>query len=125
MTDDEAAAFLDAGHTLQVATIGADGMPHLVAMWYGVLDGKVVFWTYGKSQKVIDLRRDDRIACLVETGQRYEELQGVELRGRGEIVEDRAAIDRIGEVVYAKYTGPIDGRRRQAIAVVGSKRVGI
>ena len=31
-------AFLEAGRDLQVASINADGTPHLVTMWY-VLDG--------------------------------------------------------------------------------------
>ena len=125
MTDEEVAAFLEGGKTLQVATIGPEGAPNLVAMWYAVVDGKCAFWTYGKSQKVVDLRRDDRITCLVEDGDRYSELRGVELRGRGEIVEDRAAIDRIGEAVAAKYTGPVDDNVRAGLAVVGAKRVGI
>ena len=126
MTDEETAAFLEDGRTLQVATIGSDGMPHLVAMWYCMLDGEPAFWTYAKSQKVVDLRRDPRIACLVETGAKYEELRGVQVRGRGEIVEDRAVIDRVGELVYGRYNdGPINDTVREALAVVGAKRVAI
>src|SRR6267142_6576313 len=102
MTDEETVQFLEDGRTLQVATIGADGMPHLVAMWYCSLDGDLAFWTYAKSQKVVDLRRDERIACLVETGERYEELRGVQVRGRGELVEDRAIIEQVGELVYGR-----------------------
>ena len=60
MTDAEIAAFLDAGRDLQVASINADGTPHLVTMWFVVRDGEVAFWTYGKSQKVVNLKRDPR-----------------------------------------------------------------
>ena len=31
-----------------MATIGPNGMPHLVAMWYGLIDGKLYFETKGK-----------------------------------------------------------------------------
>src|SRR6266849_11053498 len=75
MTDEEILAFLQAGHTLQVATNDHDGYPHLVAMWYVVQNGHVAFWTYAKSQKALNLSRDPRLTCLIETGDRYENLQ--------------------------------------------------
>ncbi|MCX6541298.1 MAG: pyridoxamine 5'-phosphate oxidase family protein, partial [Actinobacteria bacterium] len=57
MTDDEVTAYLADQKVLNVATIGPSGHPHVVAMWYEVVDGKIVFWTFGKSQKIINLRR--------------------------------------------------------------------
>ena len=125
MTDDEVRSFLEEGRTLQVATIGRDGMPHLVAMWYCMLDGDVAFWTYGRSQKVVDLRRDPRVACLVEDGDTYDQLRGVELRGRADVVDDRDVVMRVGEGVFERYTGPVDDNARQAIGVMGAKRVAV
>ena len=125
MSDDEVRSFLDEGRTLQVATIGSDGMPHLVAMWYCVVDGDVAFWTYSKSQKIIDLQRDPRISCLVETGDRYDQLRGVQLRGRAEISDDGDVVGRVGEGVYERYTGPVDDNARQALQVMGAKRVAV
>ena len=58
MTPAEVDAFLGVPRTLNVATIGPSGHPHLVAMWYGFLDGKVAFWTFAKSQKILNLRRE-------------------------------------------------------------------
>ena len=81
MTSEEADAFLHETHTMNVATIGRDGRPHLVAMWYGFLGDAPAFWTFGKSQKVVNLERDPRITCLVEAGDVYAELRGVELVG--------------------------------------------
>lgn len=88
MTEAEQAALFDACKSLQVATLGRDGAPHLTTLWYCVQDGKFLFETYGKSQKVVNLRRDPRIAVLVEAGTEYAELRGVSVRGRAEIVED-------------------------------------
>ena len=58
MNDDEVRAFLDGRHVLNVATFNHDATIHLVAMWYGFLDGDIVFETFAKSQKVQNLRRD-------------------------------------------------------------------
>ena len=57
MNDEEIHAFLEQERTLQVATIDHDGFPHLVAMWYVLINDEVVFWTYARSQKAVNLRR--------------------------------------------------------------------
>ena len=68
MTDDEVQAYLETERVLNVATIGPTGHPHLVAMWFAMIDGKPVFWTFGKSQKIVNLRRDSKMTGLVESG---------------------------------------------------------
>lgn len=103
MTDDEVGEFLAGRRTMTIATLGADGRPHLVAMWYGFLDGAPAFETYAKSQKVLNLRRDPRITCLVESGERYEELKGVQLVGTAEVLDDPAPLRATAESVVSRY----------------------
>lgn len=89
MTDDETAAYLVAGRTLILVTMGPDGLPDPVPMWYVVDDaGQLRMRTYAASQKVLNLRRDPRVSCLVEDGARYVELRGVQLTGRIELIDD-------------------------------------
>lgn len=89
MTDDEIRAFLETSRRwLQVATIGRDGTPHLSPMAFTMLDGLIHFAGYRKSQKMADLRRDPRITVLVEDGDQYTRLRGVEIRGRAELIDD-------------------------------------
>jgi PPOX class probable F420-dependent enzyme len=124
MSDAEAQAFLEAGRDLQVASINADGTPHLVTMWYVVHDGEVAFWTYSKSQKIVNLRRDPRLTVLVATGEKYEELKGVSIVGRAELVDDRDDVLAYGERIYERYWGPIDNDVvRDGIRTMGAKRV--
>lgn len=106
MSPDEVVAYLHEQRILNIATIGPTGHPHLVAMWYVVRDGRPAFWTFGKSQKVVNLRRDPRISALVESGETYGELRGVELRGTARIIEDPDEVLEIGKSVGVKYTGP-------------------
>ncbi len=124
MSEEEIRAFLEEQRILQVATIDHDGWPHLVAMWYAVIDGQVVFWTYAKSQKAVNLRRDDRLTCLVETGEAYNELRGVQIKGRAKLVNDRETVQRIAEIIYPRYTGgTLNDVTRQMIAAQAPKRV--
>jgi PPOX class probable F420-dependent enzyme len=123
MSDDEISAFLEAGRDLQVASINADGTPHLVTMWYAMQDGEIAFWTYGKSQKIINLRRDPRLSVLVATGEVYEQLKGVSIQGQAEIVDDPDDVLRYGEAVYERYWGPLNDTVREGVRAMGAKRV--
>ena len=127
MTDDEVHAYLESERILNVATNGPSGHPHLVAMWFAVVDRKPVFWTYGKSQKIANLRRDPRMTGLVESGASYDQLRGVELRGRGTIVDDYEAILEIGKSVGVKYNGPsaLDDAALPFFEAQATKRVGV
>jgi hypothetical protein len=106
MTNDAVVAYLESQRVLNVATIGPTGHPHLVAMWFAMVDDKPVFWTFSKSQKIVNLRRDSKMSGLVESGESYDQLRGVELRGRGIIVDHYEAILEIGKAVGVKYNGP-------------------
>ncbi|MEY2478957.1 MAG: hypothetical protein QOG87_4272 [Actinomycetota bacterium] len=125
MSDAEIAELLDGRNTMNIATIGKDGRPHLVAMWYGFLEGAPAFETYAKSQKVLNLRRDPRITCLVETGDTYDTLRGVELIGTGEIVEDEARLLEAAMSVVDRYHGLPPEHLEMAARALMQKRVGV
>jgi PPOX class probable F420-dependent enzyme len=123
MTDEEIDEFLHQKHTMSLASINADGSIHLVAMWYGFIDGAIGFETKAKSQKVQNLRRDDRLTVLVEDGLKYEELRGVELAGRGEVIEDPEQLFRLGVSVFERYQGPYTPEMKPYVDAMLNKRV--
>lgn len=125
MTDEEIQAFLQDGRTLQVATIDHDGYPHLIAMWYVVVEGQLAFWTYARSQKAVNLRRDPRLTCLVETGERYEELRGVQIKGQATLYDDLATVQHFGELIWERYTGPLNENTRPMVLAQAAKRIAV
>jgi PPOX class probable F420-dependent enzyme len=125
MTDDEVAAFVERSRTASMATLGPTGAPHVVAMWYAVLDGRIWFETKSRSQKAQNLRRDPRITCLIEDGLTYDTLRGVSLEGRGEIVEDPDLLWRVGVSVWERYTGPYTEEARPLVEFMLQKRVAV
>ena len=88
MTDDEIAEFIDHSRTATMATVSPGGRPHLVAMWYALLDGEIWFETKAKSQKAVNLRRDPTMTVMIEDGDTYGTLRGVAIDCRAEIVDD-------------------------------------
>jgi general stress protein 26 len=128
MTAEEIDAFLHEWHTMSCATFNHDGTIHLVAMWYGFLDGCIALETKAKAQKVLNLRRDPRITCMIEEGETYEELRGVELVGTAEIIEEHERVFEIGASVVERLSGTPDVPNAESEALVEAiirKRVAV
>jgi PPOX class probable F420-dependent enzyme len=126
MTPDEVERFLLEARELTLCSFNHDGTIHAVAMWYGFLEGDLAFHTKAKSQKVQNLRRDPRITCLVTAGTRYEELRGVELVGRAELVEDSERLFAIGVSVFERHVSPYrELDHRELVEGLLHNRVGV
>jgi PPOX class probable F420-dependent enzyme len=123
MTEDEIAEFVRRSRTVTLATNGPAGMPHLVAMWYAVLEGEIWFETKAKSQKVQNLRRDDRVTCLIEDGRTYDVLRGVAIEGHATISTEPEDILRVGISVWERYYGPYTEDQRPMVDALMNKRV--
>ncbi|MDA8277054.1 MAG: pyridoxamine 5'-phosphate oxidase family protein [Actinomycetota bacterium] len=129
MTSEEIDTFLQRRQTVSLASIDPKGKIHLVAMWYGFYQGQVAMWTYGKSQKIVNLRSNPNVTMLIEDGDRYEELRGVEIVGTARVIEDRPSIEAIGASIFDRYVSPdIDGDvavLREGFVKSAQKRLGI
>jgi PPOX class probable F420-dependent enzyme len=126
MTPEEIDDLLNQRQTMNIATFGPDGNIHLVAMWYGFINGNPAFETYAKSQKVKNLQRDPRITVLVETGDAYEELRGVELVGRAVIHDEPDAVMSVAKSVIERYWEPTNDEEAELMAAgLANKRVAV
>jgi PPOX class probable F420-dependent enzyme len=102
MTEAEMWSFIEGCKSLQVATLNKDGSVQLTTLWFAIVDGAIIFETFTKSQKIVNLKRDSRIAVLVEDGTSYDQLRGVSINGRAELVEDPARVEKFAEAVVRK-----------------------
>jgi PPOX class probable F420-dependent enzyme len=125
MSDEEIRDYVLRSRTATMATLGPDGRPHLVAMWFAVLDGVVWFETKTRSQKAVNLRRDPRLTVLIEDGETYDVLRGVSLEGRATISEDPDDLWRVGVDVWERYNGPYTEEVRPLVEFMLQKRVAI
>ena len=127
---EEQAAFLKEQRKCSLATIGPDGFPHLVAMNYVMLDGALCMTSYGKAQKVLNIRREPKVSVMVETGGNYAELRGVMFRGRCELLEGAAEVQKVframaearGET-YAPRASGSSAPKRVVLKVLPAKTV--
>ena len=105
MRPPEVARFLMSGtRTAKVATTMSSGQPHVMPVWF-VLDGEeLVFTTGAASVKGRNLRRDPRIALVVDED--VAPYAFVHLRGRATISEDMDELLRFATEIGGRYMGP-------------------
>jgi PPOX class probable F420-dependent enzyme len=131
MTDEEQKRFLASAQTIIINSIGPGGFPHPMPMWFAVEDdGAVVMTTFTKSQKILNLERDPRASLLVEDGTAYNELRGVVIYGKAELVRDKERVlDILARVSSKSATGagnaPNPEQLRGALMATVPKRTGI
>ena len=126
MSDDEVAEFIDRSRTATMATLSAEGTPHLVAMWYAVVDGDIWIETKAKSQKAVNLRRDPRLVLMIEDGKTYDTLRGVSIDGHAEIVDDDPdLLLRVGISVWERYTGPYTDEVKPFVEQMMNNRIAV
>ena len=110
--------------SLQVATLDKTGAPHLTTVWFARDQGLWLFETYGKSQKVVNMRRDPRVALLCERGERYEVLRGVSIQGEAEIVDSGERLLTLMKLIVDRnHPGLNDREVGQIAEQMAEKRV--
>jgi nitroimidazol reductase NimA-like FMN-containing flavoprotein (pyridoxamine 5'-phosphate oxidase superfamily) len=124
MTTAETSAMLAGHRKVQLASLNSDGSVHLVTMYYGLVEGRIAFWTYRTSQKALNLARDPRVTCLVEDGDEYFDLRGVQVIGTVRLVSDLAGVLAIGRLVAGSLPGAPAGALEEYVAHAARKRVG-
>ena len=125
MSDAELAVFLEDQRTVVCATIGPGGRPHLAALWYLPVAGRLDCWTYAASQKARNLERDPRATLLTETGAAYQELRGVSLECDAELVRGPDRVLDIGVALAVRHGARPGPDLRAGLAPQAAKRVGI
>ena len=85
MSSGEVDAFLEKERTCRLATLGPDG-PHVSPVWFTWTGGALWIYSLTRSQRWADLQRDPRVAAVIDGGEHYAELHGVEIEGVAAVV---------------------------------------
>jgi PPOX class probable F420-dependent enzyme len=107
MSEAELWSFIESQKTIQFATIGPSGAPHLVPLWFAIEGDAIVLETFTKSQKVKNLERDARATALFEDGDEYAKLRGASITGRVELVRDVERVHELHMAVLLRNTPEI------------------
>jgi PPOX class probable F420-dependent enzyme len=128
LTDVERSELLESERIVTVASLGLNGWPHLMPLWYVLRDGDIWIYTYAKSQKVRNLERDPRATLLVETGHEYSELRGVMIEADAYINRGHDLVFDVAKQLTLRYADGLDsveGDAAEALRDQAKKRVAI
>ena len=125
MSDAELRAFLGERVVMQCATIGPNGRPHMMPLWFVPDEVELLSWTYAKSQKSKNLERDPRATVGIETGVQYHELRGVMFECDVLVERDPQKVEQFGLDLFARYAGELNDDIRAMVAKQAEKRVGL
>jgi PPOX class probable F420-dependent enzyme len=105
MTPEERRRFLAETKTIVLSTVDHRGYPHSVAMWFEMDGDSIIMTTFAKSQKTVNMRRNPKVALMAESGESYDQLKGVLVRGRAEVIADAEACAGLLLRVNARTAG--------------------
>ena len=128
MTGEELDSFLEEQRTVVVASIGPNGRPHLMPLWYVVGDGgELRGWTYASSQKAKNIERDPHATLSIDDGVSYEELRGVMMECDVAVEREPEKVAGFGTALFERYGpgGELAPEVREMVAQQASKRVGL
>jgi len=108
---DQVLAFL--GEEIRIgrlATVSADGMPHVVPVWFGVAGERLHVHTFGESRKARNIAATGRYSLTVDKDTLP--YKGTTVGGRAEVVANDV-VDSIALVkdLAVAYAGPAAGPR--------------
>ena len=104
MRPDEIRDFLLSGNrTGKLATVRADGRPHVVPIWFTLRDDHVVFNTHESSVKATNMRREPRVAIAVDD--QAPPYSFVTIEGIATLGEDDPQLVEIATEIGGRYMG--------------------
>jgi PPOX class probable F420-dependent enzyme len=103
-TLEEARAFLvQTARTGKLATVRADGRPHVAPIWFDLEGDELVFTTWHTTVKAANLRRDPRIALCVD--EEAPPFAFVIVEGVASLSEDLAELRHWATRIAGRYMG--------------------
>jgi nitroimidazol reductase NimA-like FMN-containing flavoprotein (pyridoxamine 5'-phosphate oxidase superfamily) len=102
---EELDAFLARERTVRVATVDADGRPHVVPLWFVWVDDTLFVNTTQGNRSVRNLEANANAAAVVDDGETYADLRGAVLRGPMEPADGDPRLDEVRRAFSGKYYG--------------------
>jgi nitroimidazol reductase NimA-like FMN-containing flavoprotein (pyridoxamine 5'-phosphate oxidase superfamily) len=93
LTDEQLEELMTSNWNMRIATVGPGTRINLTPMWFGWSAGKI--FTFGRGQKVANVRRNPECTIIVDRNERYPELQAAMFQGTARVLE--SAADELAE----------------------------
>ena len=105
MTLEEIKVFLAEQKICRMATVDKDVIPHVIPMWYVILEGDIYIETTGTTKKVKNIESNRKVSLVMDAGEFLYDYRGVMMQGKMEVVSDKPLFKRFREAYAQRYFG--------------------
>lgn len=116
MITDAARAILTGPRNAWLATLMADGSPHLTPVWIDVEGDEILLSTTEETVKAVNMRRDPRVAVAIEAAE--DRYRVVTIRGRAVAFEAGGATDLVDRLSLRHDGHPWEGPEDEGTRVL-------
>lgn len=118
LTDEARATLLDEAPAMRFATVGPDGLPHVVPVAFAEIDGTVYFETDADAVKTRNVEATGRAAAVVDQGaHEYSQHRGLLWQGDAFVVEDRATERAVERAIFGTEKSMSDAGGHERVKV--------
>ena len=108
--------FLKSQKILRLATIGKNNTPHIVPVWYKYSSKKFYIGTNTRTQKIMNLKKNNHVAFCVDVGVKSPNIYGVNGQGAANIILDETKVKKIATKILLRYFASM--RNKSAIELL-------
>ncbi|MCG3780003.1 MAG: pyridoxamine 5'-phosphate oxidase family protein [Candidatus Nitrosopumilus limneticus] len=102
--------FLKTQKILRLSTIDKNNFPHITPVWYMYRGGKIYIGTHTKSQKIKNLKKNNRVSFCVDVGVNAPNIYGVMGQGIANIILDMPKVKIIAKKILRKYFKTLENK---------------
>ncbi len=102
--------FLKTQKILRLSTIDKNNFPHITPVWYMYRGGKIYIGTHTKSQKIKNLKKNNRVSFCVDVGVNAPNIYGVMGQGIANIILDIPKVKIIAKKILRKYFKTLENK---------------
>ena len=106
--------FLSTQKILHLGTVGPDGTPHVVPVWYMYESGTLHIGTNTRTKKARNIMKNKRVSFCVDTGVNAPDICGVMGQGDARLICGKE-IKAVAERILARYYDSIENPAAQKL----------
>lgn len=95
--------FIKSQKILRLATIDAQGNPHLVPVWYDYINGKFYIGTNTRTMKARNIKKNPRVSFCIDVGIKSPSIFGIMGVGKARLILENKRVQLVAKKILLRY----------------------
>lgn len=107
--------FIRSQKILRLATIGSNGNPHIVPVWYDYINGKFYVGTHTRTIKAKNVRNNPKVSFCIDIGINSPDIFGIMGIGRARLILENEYVQSIAKKILRRYFKNLQNKSAQQL----------